>query len=230
MPSPQPSFAVLWDLDGTLIDSEHYWMHAEQTLASRYSGNWTEAHGLQLVGLSLYESAAIMRDQMGIHDLGLQEIIDELTRSVIANLRKEIPWRPGAKELLSGLRSNGVKTAMVTMSMSRMAQEVADAIEFDAFDLVLGGDQVTRGKPHPEPYLEAANKLGFAPRDCIAFEDSLNGLVSAESAGTIAIGIPNIVALPTQPGRIIWESLVGKDFMHLHELHQEKVSTNGSNS
>jgi HAD superfamily hydrolase (TIGR01509 family) len=217
MPSQLP-FAVLWDLDGTLIDSEEYWMLAEQQLAARYPGDWNHSDGLELVGLSLYESSVIMKQKMKIHDLEPQAIIDELTESVIGNLRKAIPWRPGAKELLQELKGSGVKTAMVTMSMSRMALEVAAAIDFDAFDVVLGGDQVEQGKPHPEPYLKAASMLGFEPARCIAFEDSLNGLRSAEAAGTVAVGIPNVIDLPQQEGRIIWPTLEGVSIELLTKL------------
>ena len=218
MPISQPPFAVLWDLDGTLIDSENYWMQAERQLASRYSGQWESHDGLQLIGLSLFESSVIMKDRMQIDDLSPLEIIDELTDSVMANLAKEVPWRPGAKELLLQLRGAGIKTALVTMSMKRMAQVVVDAIDFDAFDLVLGGDEVENGKPHPDPYLKAAAALSVSPEHCIAIEDSLNGLLSAEAAGTKAIGVPNIVNLPAQPNRIIWQTLEGATLSQLQEL------------
>jgi beta-phosphoglucomutase-like phosphatase (HAD superfamily) len=104
------------------------------------------------------------------------------------------------------------------MSMKRMAQVVVDAIDFDAFDLVLGGDEVENGKPHPEPYLKAAAALSVSPGQCIAIEDSLNGLLSAEAAGTKAIGVPNIVNLPAQPNRIIWPTLEGATLSQLQEL------------
>ena len=200
--------AVLWDLDGTLIDSEHYWMNSELQFAAEHNVAWSKADGESLIGMSLYDSTKIMKERFG-SSLEPIEIIDKLTDSVTAQLRKAIPWRPGSQELLKLLRAKGVKTALVTMSMRRMAIEVANAIPFDAFDVIVAGDDVEHGKPHPEPYLLAAALLGVEPGECIAFEDSLTGLRSAEAAGTRAIAIPNIQHIPNQPGRIIWDTLDG---------------------
>jgi beta-phosphoglucomutase-like phosphatase (HAD superfamily) len=127
--------AVLWDMDGTLIDSEHYWMTSERALAERYQARWDHADGMSMVGLSLQESTAIMLERMNIADQSSEEIIEWLTDRVLQQLRQEIPWRPGARELLQALRAAGVKTALVTMSFRRMAQEIVDAIGFDAFDV-----------------------------------------------------------------------------------------------
>jgi beta-phosphoglucomutase-like phosphatase (HAD superfamily) len=99
-----------------------------------------------------------------------------------------------------------------------MAKQVVDAIDFDAFDVIVAGDDVRHGKPHPEAYLKAAELLGFEPSRCVAFEDSNSGLTSAESAGTIAIGVPHIVPIPEKPGRILWTSLVGVTYKDLRKL------------
>ena len=84
--------------------------------------------------------------------------------------------------------------------------------------MVIGGDDVTVGKPHPEPYLAAARRLGVAIEDCVALEDSVNGLTSAEASGAISVGIPHIIEIPERPGRILWASLEGKTLAHLSEL------------
>jgi beta-phosphoglucomutase-like phosphatase (HAD superfamily) len=99
-----------------------------------------------------------------------------------------------------------------------MAQQVVDAIPFDSFDVIVAGDDVSRGKPHPEPYEKAAALLGFAPKDCIAFEDSSTGLASAEAAGTYAIGIPNVIPIPEKAGRILWTTLEGVSYKQLRKL------------
>jgi beta-phosphoglucomutase-like phosphatase (HAD superfamily) len=104
------------------------------------------------------------------------------------------------------------------MSMTRMAESVANQIPFKAFDVIVAGDMVTHGKPHPEPYLMAARLLGVAPEDCVAFEDSLTGLTSAEAAGTKAVGVTNIVPIPAKPGRIIWPTLDGVTLRDLRKL------------
>jgi len=209
--------AVLWDMDGTLVDSEHYWLSSEQSLAAEHQEPWSEQDGLDLVGMSLYESSKIIKQKIG-SDLEPEQIIQRLTDSVVAQLAVSIPWRPGAQELLRELKKNKIKTALVTMSMSRMAHQVVNQIPFDAFDIVVAGDDVVHGKPHPEPYLKAAELLGVNPEDCIAFEDSIAGLHSAEAAGTIAIGITNIIPIPAKPGRLIWPTLEGVRVADLRRL------------
>jgi HAD superfamily hydrolase (TIGR01509 family) len=209
--------AVLWDMDGTLIDSEPYWMKSEGAFAKANNSAWTEQDGLSLVGMSLYDSSKIIKEKVG-SDLEPEQIIEQLTDEVTAQLKQEIFWRPGAKELLLLLRKKKIKTALVTMSMHRMAKEVVDAIGFDAFDVIVAGDDVLHGKPHPEAYLKAAELLGVKAQECVAFEDSLSGLRSAEAAGTKAVGVQNIVALPMEPGRILWPTLEGVSISDLKGL------------
>ena len=207
----------MWDMDGTLVDSEEYWLASEQSLAQEFNGSWDVQDGLGLIGMSLYDSTKVMKAKMGL-ELEPEEIIERLTDDVVARLAVSIPWRPGAQELLRELKKRGVKTALVTMSMKRMAESVANQIPFKAFDVIVAGDMVLKGKPDPEPYLLAAQLLGVAPEDCVAFEDSHTGLTSAEAAGTKAIGITNIVPLPELPGRIIWPTLEGVRLRDLRKL------------
>ena len=209
--------AVLWDMDGTLIDSEPYWMKSEGAFAKANNTIWTEQDGLSLVGMSLYDSSKIIKERVG-SNLEPEQIIEKLTDEVTAQLKQEIFWRPGAKELLLLLRKKKIKTALVTMSMHRMAKQVADSIGFDAFDVIVAGDDVRHGKPHPEPYLKAAELLGEKPEDCVAFEDSLTGLRSAEAANTKAVGVKNIVEIPMEPGRILWPTLKGVTIADLRRL------------
>lgn len=209
--------AVLWDMDGTLIDSEPYWMKSEGAFARANNSTWTEQDGLSLVGMSLYDSSKIIKEKVG-SDLEPEQIIEQLTDQVTAQLKKKIFWRPGAKELLLLLRKKKVKTALVTMSMHRMARQVVDSIGFDAFDVIVAGDDVLHGKPHPEAYLKAAELLGVKAEECVAFEDSLSGLRSAEAAGTRAVGIKNVVEIPAQAGRILWPTLEGVSMADLRRL------------
>jgi HAD superfamily hydrolase (TIGR01509 family) len=208
-------------MDGTLIDSEHHWLSSEQELAASWGASWTSDDGEALIGVSLYQSTKLIKEKLGI-DLTPGEISEILTDAVIQKLDAEIVWRPGVLELMADLKANGVKTALVTMSMRRMALRVAAKLPVGEFDVVVAGDDVTNGKPHPEPYLLAAEQLGVDINDCIAFEDSVTGLTSAEASGAIAIGIPNIVQLPEQEGRLIWPTLQGVNVETLAGLHKEK--------
>lgn len=210
--------AVLWDMDGTLIDSEPYWLASEASLAKSYGGQWTQQDGHELIGKSLYDSSELLRQRFGISDLNVQEVIDRMTSSVIADLKKRLPFRPGALELLLELRRREIPTALVTMSMRKMALAVTEQIDFPAFDVIVAGDEVVNGKPDPEPYLKAAELLGVDIRDCIALEDSHTGLASAEASGAHAIGIPNLIALPKRPGNKIISSLTIVDIENLESL------------
>jgi len=207
-------------MDGTLVDTEPYWLKSEQAFAERHNAEWEFGDVEQFIGYSLYDTADILRKKFNLQDYTDQQIVDELTVGVVEQIEDKLPFRPGALELLLELRQKQIPTALVTMSMSEMANSVVSRIPFKAFDVVLGGDQVQFGKPHPEPYITAAEKLGFDPAECIALEDSKTGLTSAETAGTVAIGIPHIAKIPTQPGRILIDSLSGVDVAKLQEIYE----------
>ena len=211
-------------MDGTLVDTEPYWIAAEGPLGEGYGGTWTHEQSLKLVGLGLEDAARVLQDagvRMAVH-----EIIDLLTDSVLERLRAEgVPFRPGAKELLKSLRDEGVPTALVTMSMGRMAAEIVGLIDFPAFDLVVAGDDVTRPKPFPDPYLQACEALGVHPGDAVALEDSPNGLRSALAAGIPSIGVPNVVSLEGVGAHALWSTLDGRtaaDLAAFHADHREE--------
>lgn len=200
--------AVLWDMDGTLVDTEPYWMAAEGPLVESFGGEWTHEKSLELVGLGLDDAARVLQ-RAGVR-LAVPEIVDRLTDEVRASLRREgVPFRPGARQLLRDLRDAGVRTALVTMSLRRMATEIVELIDFEAFDLVIGGDDVPRPKPFPDPYLQACEALGVAPGQCVAIEDSPNGARSAVAAGVTTIGVPNVVSLAGSGVAEIWPTLEG---------------------
>jgi HAD superfamily hydrolase (TIGR01509 family) len=204
-------------MDGTLVDTEPYWMASEVELVGSFGGTWTHDDGLTLVGLGLWNSAQILQSR-GV-DLTPDEIVQWLTNRVKERLDAEgVPWRPGARELLAELRERGIPTALVTMSVRSMAEQIVSQIPFDAFDVIVSGDEVTEAKPHPEPYLRAAELLGVAPATAVAIEDSLVGLTSAVDSGAVAIGVPHIVPLPESDEHTLWPSLEGKTAADIIEL------------
>lgn len=213
-------------MDGTLVDTEPYWMAAEGPLVERFGGTWTHEQALALVGLGLEDSARILQDA-GVR-MRTEEIIDHLTETVSSRLAVDgNPFRPGARELLLDLRRHGVKTALVTMSMRRMADTVVSAIPFEAFDVVIAGDDATRPKPFPDPYLQACAALGVDIADTVAIEDSPNGLRSAVASGAVALGIPLMVSLEGIGAHALWDSLAGctaRDLADLHAAHRNRAS------
>jgi HAD superfamily hydrolase (TIGR01509 family) len=200
--------AVLWDMDGTLVDTEPAWMDAEHALAAAYSSTWTHEQAIGLVGSDLPTAGESIRNQMGL-PLSAAQIVEWLLDKVTESVEREVLWRPGARELLRDLRAHLVPCGLVTMSYRRFAEAALRALPEGTFSAVVTGDEVNLGKPHPEPYLTAAELLGVAVRDCIAIEDSETGVVSAEAAGCRVLVVPNHVDVEPTPSRRVVPSLAG---------------------
>lgn len=195
-------------MDGTLVDTEQYWMAAETELMEAFGLPWSHENALELVGSGLWDGAAYFQAK-GV-DLDADTIVNRLTERVREQLEEHgVPWRPGARELLQALREASVPTALVTMSVRSMADDIVAAIPFEAFDLIVSGDSVENAKPHPEPYLTAAAQLGVDIADCIAIEDSPTGLASAHASGAIALAVPNFIPLDGLPAAALWPTLDG---------------------
>lgn len=195
-------------MDGTLVDTEPYWIEAEHTLVEEAGGRWSEQLATQLVGQDLYVSAEFIRANSPI-TLGPDEIIDALLDTVIARVQRDIPWRPGARELLLAGSAAGMRMALVTMSWTRLVEPILAALPAGIFDAVASGDVVAHGKPHPEPYLHAARELSVDPAECLAIEDSPTGVRSATSAGVPTLAVRHIVDIPPMPGALSLTSLSG---------------------
>lgn len=189
--------AVLWDMDGTLVDTEPYWIEAEFEVVEKHGGSWSHEHALNLVGNDLLDSGRYIREHAGI-DLEPSEIVEQLLDGVVERVHRRVPWRPGAVELLAALRADGVRCALVTMSYRRFVQPILAGLPEDTFEVVVTGDAVTRGKPHPEPYQKAAAVLGVPASRTLAIEDSDTGARSAEAAGCTVLVVPHHV--PVEPG------------------------------
>ena len=136
-----------------------------------------------------------------------------------------MPFRPGARELLADLRAAGIKTALVTMSMRRMADTVVDLIDFEAFDVVIAGDDATRPKPFPDPYLQACEALGVTPAETVAIEDSPNGLRSAVASGAAVIGVPLMVSIAGAGAHAVWPTLEGRTAADVASFHADHFTT-----
>jgi HAD superfamily hydrolase (TIGR01509 family) len=202
---PLPA-AVLWDLDGTLVDTEPFWIECEFALVAEHGGRWSLKDAHALVGNDLLTSAEYLRVNGGV-DLPPAEIVDRLLDGVVARVREHVPWRPGARRLLAELVALGVPCALVTMSYRRLADAVVDSLPPGTFATLVTGDEVDNGKPHPEAYLEAAARLGVPPGRCVAIEDSPTGVASAEAAGVAVLAVEHLVAVPAGPGRRIVKEL-----------------------
>lgn len=200
--------AVLWDMDGTLIDSEPYWIEEENALVESFGGVWSEEHAHALVGNPLEVSAQYILDHSPV-DLSVTEVVERLMHGVMRRVEAKVPWRPGALELLTALHEAGVKNALVTMSWRPFADLIVRLVPAGSFDVIVPGDAVQHGKPHPEPYLTAVSLLGVDVKDCVAIEDSPSGVRSAVAAGVPTIAVPHIVPVPRLDGAVQIPTLHG---------------------
>ncbi|QIM17401.1 HAD family phosphatase [Leucobacter insecticola] len=201
-------------MDGTVIDSEPHWLAAELRMLSRYGIELKAETRDRLVGSGLTAAAKLFQD-LGV-PLEIDEIIAEWADAVIAELRGgATEWRPGALELLTSLAEAGIPSALVTMATRRIADAVVAMLPPGTFVGIVAGDEVAREKPDPDPYLRGAAMLGVQIEDCLAIEDSPNGLRSAHASGAIAIGVPHLVSLDNAPHHELWPSLAAIDAKEL---------------
>lgn len=208
MPAPQLPDAVLWDLDGTLLDTEPYWKAEEHALVGSFGGTWDQADSLAIVGMALDDAAAYIKAHSPV-ELSVAQIVEKMVEGVRRRMMHATPWRPGALELLTGLGALGVPCALVTMSWRPITEVVDEVAPPGAFAVTISGDTVRRGKPHPEPYLTAARRLGVDPPRCVAIEDSLTGARSAIAAGVPTLVVPGAAPVPPLPGAVHLPTLAG---------------------
>jgi HAD superfamily hydrolase (TIGR01509 family) len=210
--------AVLWDMDGTLVDTEPYWIAREFELVDQFgNGAWTDEHAHALIGFDLRDSARYMIEH-GAIDLPVDDVVNRLLDGVIERVAQHVPWRPGARELLADLAAHGIPCALVTMSWRRFTDAIVPVLPPGSFATVVAGDDVVHGKPHPEPYLVAAGRLGVDPAQCVAIEDSPTGARSALAAGCCTIAVPNAVAVPTDAAHHHLSTLDGVTAAELQSL------------
>jgi HAD superfamily hydrolase (TIGR01509 family) len=202
--------AVLFDMDGTLIDSEGLWLDAEIAVMESLGATWDASDQAHCLGGPLERVADYMIARSGTslttEAVGLM-LLDGMEQRLRASV---LAWRPGARALLVECREAGVPTALVSASWNRLIDAVRDKIQSDIgmrpFDAVVAGDDVTNSKPHPDPYLAAAAALGVRPVDCLALEDSPTGVRSAVAAGCHVVAVPHI-AMIDEAGALVIDTL-----------------------
>jgi HAD superfamily hydrolase (TIGR01509 family) len=214
---PHELAAVFWDMDGTLVDTEPYWIRAETALVAAHGGTWTQADAHAIVGSDLLDSAAYLRDVGGV-DMDPVAIVELMMDQVIEQIADDPPWQPGSRELLAALGDEGIPCVLVTMSWRRLAGAVVDLLPAGTFADVVVCDEVPRGKPHPDPYLAAARRVGVDPASCVAIEDSPTGVASARSAGCVVLGVPHVVDVPADAVDALAPSLTKVDVNTLRAL------------
>ena len=218
-PGTAPSLlrAVLFDMDGTLVETEQYWGEAMFELAERLGGRMSESARAATVGSTMRRSMTILHA-----DLGLDRTEDELLADArwvedrtAQLLGAGISWCPGARELLTAVRAAGLRTALVTTTPRRLADIVLATIrtdlDGDPFDVTVCGDEVPALKPDPAPYRQAMAALGVQPADCVVVEDSESGVAAGLAAGVTVLGVPSVQKIERVEGLTLRDGLVGVD-------------------
>nr|WP_276141423.1 HAD family phosphatase [Sciscionella marina] len=214
--------AVLWDMDGTLVDSEKLWDIPLREIAEHYGVRLSEQQRASLVGSNMADTSAALLGFAGVAATGqrMAETSSWITERIAELFAQPLPWRPGAAEALRSVRAAGLRSALVTSTQRDTAELALNTIGPENFDVTVCGDEVDGlNKPHPEPYAKAARLLGVDPAACIAVEDSAAGSGSARAAGAVVLVVP--CDAPVEPGERteLRDSLVGVDAVELTRIH-----------
>lgn len=215
--------AVLFDMDGLLVDTEPLWFEVESAVMARLGGAWTAADQQALIGGSMDRSVEYLIER-ATRPAEPDQVANWLRYGMAELLAaREIEPMPGAVELVREVRAAGLPSALVTSSEPIIADAVLAALARRdvGFDVIVSGADVTMPKPDPEPYLLAASKLGVDPTCCVALEDSPNGVRSALAAGCTTVAVPGLAPITSRPGLHVVRSLAEVDLDALRVLLDE---------
>lgn len=193
--------AILFDHDGTLVDTEPVWAAAKVALAAEFGGTWTEQDTLDCLGLSMQFTLDRLRER-GVN-LPDEEINNLLVAKVHETLAQQpVEFLPGIERFLLEVREAQIPAAVVTNATTSVARRTANAAPEGTFSVIIGNDETTHPKPNPQPYLLAAERLGVDPTQCVAIEDSPSGVRSATAAGMRVIVVPGELEVPAELGTV----------------------------
>ncbi|WP_305095062.1 HAD family phosphatase [Prescottella sp. R16] len=213
--------AVLWDMDGTLLESEHLWDIGVRELSLHLGGPMSEETRLATIGASSANALSIVFSALGLEQTpqALADAKRWLYDRMGEHFSAGLPWRPGARQALRTVRSAGLGSALVTNTDRELCEFALETLGREHFDHSVCGDEVPAGKPDPAPYLRAAELLGVDPQHCLAVEDSPVGAASADAAGCTVLVVPSITTVSESPRRIFRTTLEGLTATDLHALH-----------
>lgn len=214
--------AVLFDMDGLLVDTEPLWFDVEREIATDLGADWTHADSVRLVGGSLVNTVGYIQKVTGT-DVAPEQIATRMVEEMTVRLRAGFALQPGAKRLLTELADAAVPRALVTSAQPQHMAAVLGVIGADSFTVTVCSADVTHLKPDAEPYLTAAARLGVSPERCVVLEDSLNGTLAGEAAGCAVVTVPSVVPVSPAPGRTIVSSLESVNLAFLQDTVRGSV-------
>jgi HAD superfamily hydrolase (TIGR01509 family) len=199
--------AVLFDMDGLLVNSEPVWYDVESAMVARLGGVWTPADQAACLGGTMAASSRYIVERTGT-SVSADELSEEMVGEMVVRFRRDLPLHDGALPLLDALRERGVHLGLVSSSYRRLMNAALDTLGADRFEVTVAGDEVTHGKPHPEPYLTACERLEVEASSVVVLEDADTGVRSAEAAGCIVVAVPSVAPIEAAPRRHIVPSLL----------------------
>ncbi|MGY2129840.1 HAD family hydrolase [Blastococcus sp. SYSU DS0617] len=223
--------AVLFDMDGTLVETEEYWGEAMFALAGQLGGRMSAEARAATVGTTMRVAMDVLYADLGVTrtEPQIQSDVDQILDAVARMMTERLIWMPGAQELLAAVHGAGLHTGLVTTTPRRLADLVIRHIEAGyadggPFDVTVCGDEVPARKPDPAPYRQAMAALGVSPGECVVIEDSLVGVTSGLAAGAAVLGVAGLQAVPPAPGLVQVDSLVGVGLPELADVLARSVS------
>ena len=217
MPNSFPFSAVLWDMDGTLIDSEPLWIEQERELMESLGAVWTHEDAVHCIGGPMTRVDAYMRSKLPpIHHDAFPplELSRQLLERMEVRLSQEVPFTSGSFELISEMRTANIPLALVSASTRPLMNAALKSIGHDIFHVTISDSDVTFSKPHPEGYLKAAASLLVDIENCLIIEDSITGMNAAIASGAFVLGLPHVADLSR-----------GEKVVHRHSLEGLSLST-----
>jgi HAD superfamily hydrolase (TIGR01509 family) len=215
--------AVLFDMDGTLVDSEKLWDVSLAALYEELGGQLTPEVRESMVGGSAEDTMRTVYADLGLQlePAAMADSIRWLHDYTAELFDGGLPWCDGAQELLKALAAEGIPMALVTNTQRELTDRALNSIGRQYFSATVCADEVPQGKPAPDLYLRAAELLDLPPDYCLAIEDSVTGTAAAEGAGCPVLVVPNDVPVPMGPRRRHVRSLAGLDVAGLRRVHAE---------
>lgn len=220
-----PLLAVLWDFDGTLVDTEPAWQRAEHEFMAKYGAVWTHEDAIQLTGAPWRRVAGALREAAQAQGKVVEQddwsIYQELFMSVVAHTNAgDVPWAPGSQQLLAKCAAAGLKLAVASSSPPELLNAVLDRVDVKV-GAIVDGQSVTKGKPDPESYFTASQRIGVPIEQCIVLEDSKPGVASGRASGAPVVALQTTTKHDPAPGMVVLDSLAGVNVADLQRWHAQ---------
>lgn len=224
--------AVLWDMDGTLVDSEPLWGEVTYAMSEEMGRRLGIAEREATVGGSVENTIRICAEHAGLDPATVDTNYwrNYMLSNVAELMRTRLELFPGIATLLGDIQAHGIPMAICTNTEREVAKPAFDTIGMDFFQTAICGDEVAQAKPHPEMYLQAAKTFGAQPKECLVFEDSQAGMTAAAAAGCVVIGVPEDPSKGVPAGVHLLADLYGKrsyeglDYQQLVAWHEQLLA------